>query len=68
MYMEECLSVSLNLASNAAPRDRSICWRENMNQQPDMSSVPLKTEHVVLMAIGTGASSRTYTTFSHSYL
>ncbi len=25
-----------------------------MNQQPDMSSVPLKTEHVVLMAIGTG--------------
>ena len=25
-----------------------------MNQRPDMSSVPLKTEHVVLMAIGTG--------------
>ena len=25
-----------------------------MKQQPDMSSVPLKTEHVVLMAIGTG--------------
>lgn len=46
--------MSLNLASNAAPRDRSICRRENMNQRPDMSSVPLKTEHVVLMAIGTG--------------
>ena len=46
--------MSLNLASNAAPRDRSICRRENMKQQPDMSSVPLKTEHVVLMAIGTG--------------
>src|ERR1700677_1474649 len=54
MWMAESLSVSLNVHPPLRG-DRSAYWRDDMIQQPDSSNVPLKTEHVVLMAIGTGS-------------
>ena len=53
--MAECLSASLSLDSPLLRETEALIERDGMSQQPVSSNVPLKTEHVVLMAIGTGS-------------